>query len=158
MTLVDCMFLKNYTSDVPVSRTIARIEELLAKCGATHVAKEYVNGGTVAALQFMIKVDNRSHVIKLPANPQQVFEAMKAELSRPRRGTMERLKEQSQRTAWRLMQDWVEVQISLINMKQADVLQVFLPYVWNGKKTYYEALKESGFKAMLPEKAGNDSP
>ncbi len=50
------------------------------------------------------------------------------------------------------MQDWVEVQLSMIQMKQADLMQVFLPYVWDGKRTYYDALKVNGFRAMLPEK------
>jgi hypothetical protein len=38
-------------------------------------------------------------------------------------------------------------------MHQLDPLQVFLPYVWDGQRTYYAALKDGGFK-MLPEKAG----
>lgn len=146
-------FLKNYTCDVPVSRTIARIEELLARCGATHIGKEYSIKGEVVALQFAIESGADKHVIKLPANPAAVFDALRAEVSRPRNGTMDRLKEQSQRTAWKLMQDWVEVQMSLISMKQADPLQVFLPYVWNGKQTFYSALKANGFRAMLPEKS-----
>jgi hypothetical protein len=52
------------------------------------------------------------------------------------------------------MQDWVEVQMSMIQTKQADFIQVFLPYVWDEqrKQTFYQALKSSGFKALLPEK------
>jgi hypothetical protein len=42
--------------------------------------------------------------------------------------------------------------MSMIQMKQADFRQVFLPYVWDGERTYYQALKESGFRALLPEK------
>ncbi len=48
------------------------------------------------------------------------------------------------------MQDWLEVQLSMIAMRQADFVQVFLPYVWDGQRTYYQALKDSGFRAMLP--------
>jgi hypothetical protein len=78
------MFLKNYTSEVPVTQTIYRIEQALIWAGV-----------------------------------------------------------QSERTAWKLIQDWVEVQLSMISLKQADFVQVFLPYVWNGQRTYYQALKES---------------
>lgn len=148
------IFLKNYTSDVPVSRTIARIEELLARCGASHIAKEYGAGGVVNALQFMISVNSQNHVIKLPANPQKVFDALKAQVSKPRKDTMQRIREQSQKTAWKLQQDWVEVQLSMIEMGQAEILQVFLPYVFNGRQTYYEALSERGFKGLISEKAG----
>lgn len=63
-------------------------------------------------------------------------------------------KEQASRTAWRLIQDWVEVQLSMVQMKQADFVQVFLPYVWDGKRnqTFYAALKECGYKGLLPER------
>jgi hypothetical protein len=69
---------------------------------------------------------------------------------------MQRIREQSAKTAWKLQQDWVEVQLSMIQMGQAEMLQVFLPYVFNGRQTYYEALSERGFKGLLPEKAGGE--
>ena len=39
-------------------------------------------------------------------------------------------------------------------MKQADVVEVFLPYIWDtgSQTTLYGRLKTSGFKALLPEK------
>lgn len=148
------IYVKNYTSNVPVSRTIARIEEVLAKCGASHIAKEYSKAGSVIALQFMIESCGRKIVVKLPANPAKVYEALKAQVSKPRHDTLQRLREQSDRTAWKIQQDWVEARLSMIVMGQADLLQVFLPYVFNGERTYYEALRERGFAGLLPEKAG----
>ncbi len=50
------------------------------------------------------------------------------------------------------MQDWVGVQMSLIQMHQADTLQVFMPFIWDGKRTFYQAVKDGGYKALLPEK------
>lgn len=32
-------------------------------------------------------------------------------------------------------------------------LQVFLPYVYDGRRTYWQMVQESGFKGLLPEKA-----
>lgn len=59
--------------------------------------------------------------------------------------------EQAERTAWKLVQDWVEVQLSMIQMKQADFVQVFLPYVWDGRETLYQRIKSTGYRALLPE-------
>lgn len=42
------MSLKNYTSSVPVERTISRIEQVLAKAGAGGIMKDYDCGGLVA--------------------------------------------------------------------------------------------------------------
>ena len=38
------MQLKNYTSNIPASRTIANIESYLAQCGISAVAKQYEQG------------------------------------------------------------------------------------------------------------------
>jgi hypothetical protein len=41
-------------------------------------------------------------------------------------------------------------------MRQAEFLQVFLPYVWDGKRTFYSVLKSKGFK-MLTDGSGDIS-
>ena len=60
--------------------------------------------------------------------------------------------EQAERTAWKLVQDWVEVQMSMVQLKQADVREVFLAYIWNGRQTFFQNLEQTGFRALLPEK------
>lgn len=142
------MKLKNYTSDVPISRTVARIEECLAEAGATGIMKDYKDG-LLTALSFRAQLPNgRTLAVRLPANVDGVFSAMMKEVKKPQHGTAARIREQAGRTAWKLMQDWAEVQLSLIHMEQADFVQVFLPYVWDGKTTYYEQLKAKGFLAL----------
>ena len=113
--------LKNYTSDVPVSRTISRIEEIIAR------TKAYDNGRLVA-LCFGIYLPNGKLVtIRLPANTDAVYEALMKKIHKPQTGTAARIREQAERTAWKLMQDWIEVQLSLVEMQQAELAQVFLP-------------------------------
>jgi len=142
------MKLKNYTSNVPESRTIARIEECLAEAGATGISKDYKEG-RLLALTFRVSLPSgRSMSIRLPANSDGVFTAMMKGVKRPRSSTAGKIREQAGKTAWKLMQDWVEVQLSLIHMQQADFVQVFLPYVWDGKSTFYEQLKAKNFLAL----------
>lgn len=147
---IDFMKLKNYTSNVPTSRTISRIEECLTEAGATGIMKDYRDGFLIA-LSFRVSLPTgKTMAIRLPANSDGVFNAMMKTVRRPRANTAGKVREQSGRTAWKLMQDWVEVQLSLIQMEQADFVQVFLPYVWDGKVTFYEQLKAKNFLA-LPE-------
>lgn len=139
---------------MPVNLTVSRIEQMLAEAGASAVSKNYTEGSLIA-LSFCIETPNRKALtIRLPANAQAVYDAMYKEVRRPRKDTAAKLREQAQRTAWKLMQDWVAVQLSLIHMQQADVLQVFLPYVWDGEQTFYDHLKGSGFK-QLPAPSGS---
>lgn len=152
--------LKNRTSSVPVERTIARIEQALARAGAASIVKEYGPAADVAALKFDISVLERTITIHLPVNARAVAEMMHRDFcARPRRvrrvmPKLEYFLPQAERTAWKLMQDWVEVQLSLIAMKQADFLAVFLPYVYDARTrtTFYAHLKATGMRGLLPEK------
>ena len=147
------MNIKNYTSDVPVNRTVARIEEVLAQSGACSIQKEYGPEGSVSALRFELETPSRKNVfIRLPVDPDKVFKALAKSVRHPQRGTMDRIREQAGRTAWKLMQDWVEVQVSLIKMEQVEPLEVFMPYVLVSRhQTLFQQLKESQYKALLPE-------
>lgn len=162
-------FLKNYTSDVPVSQTIYRIEQVLIRCGVSGITKEYgaqKNGETeVVAIRFSIKpgVESRELTVRLPADKERALDALWLDyangeqltengerLARSRRKKLCRkdFTAQAERTAWRIVQDWVEVQMSMIQLKQAETLEVFLPYVWDGKQTFFQLVKESGFKQL----------
>lgn len=147
------MNIKNYTSEVPVHVTVSRIEQVLAKAGAASVTKEYAPDASLAALRFTLETPAGGNVvIRLPANPDNVFKAMSKEVHRPRTGTFDRLREQASRTAWKLMQDWIEVQVSLIHMQQAEPMEVFLPYILTAKnETIYQQIKASQYKALLTE-------
>ena len=37
-------------------------------------------------------------------------------------------------------------------LQQRDVKEAFMADVWDGTRTLYQALKASGFRALLPEK------
>lgn len=147
------MNIKNYTSSVPTERTIGRIELALSKAGASSIVKDYEEG-VLKAICFKVKLPNGRPVsIRLPAKPEAVYDAMKSSIRRPRAGTLETLRAQSERTAWKLMQEWVEIQLSLIQMQQADFMQVFLPYAWDGHQTLYDKMLSNGFLAL---KGGTD--
>ncbi len=144
------MNVKNYTSTVPFDRSVSRIEQVLAGAGASGITKDYT-GGLLVALSFKIVLPNGKPItVRLPANHEAVYQALSKKVRRFQPGTQTRLRDQAMRTSWKLMQDWVEVQISLIRMQQVDFLQVFLPYVWDGTRTFYAALKEKDYLA-LPE-------
>ena len=168
------MFLKNYTSEVPVSQTIYRIEQVLIKCGVSGIMKEYIGtSGEIGAISFQIEAPAGKITIRLPADKVKALDALWLDyvggdklnekgdaIDRWATGSQKKKRkqdfaEQAARTAWKIVQDWIEVQMSMIQLKQADTLQVFLPYVYDGRRTYYEALRESKFAGLLPEKGSS---
>lgn len=162
------MFLKNYTSTVPVSVTIAKIETVLIRCGVSGIMKEYVGtNGEIAALTFKIATATNPVTIRMPANKTTALEALWSDYVNGDKVTPDGqsilynsykkkrkkdFEQQSERTAWKIVQDWIEVQMSMIQLRQADTLQVFLPYIYDGQRSYYEALREQGFRGLLEDK------
>lgn len=154
----DLSKLKNYTSEVPAMRSVARIEELLAEAGALGVMKEYSPDGNGKPISITFKMEiphTGMTVIKLPANVPMVHETMwrdykSGPYNSRKNKTSKDFEAQAERTAWRIMQDWVEVQLSLIKLNQIDALQAFLPYCFDGTHTLYEKAKAGGFAALLP--------
>jgi len=148
------MPIKNYTSTVPVERTIMRIEVALIRGGAVGIMKNYAEG-RLEAISFQIpRPGERLVAIRLPANIEAVFDVMRSSMRRPRKESLNRLRQQAERTGWKLIQDWVEVQMAMVKMQQAELMQVFLPYAWDGQRTFFAALKGDGFKLL--EKARGD--
>lgn len=153
------MNLKNYTSSTPAHQTIAFIEAYLADCGVSGISKAYDNGQP-SAIFFHIEVGGKKFSVRLPARIAEVHDFLWNDYvtsrSQPRK-TKEDFLDQAVRTAWKIQQDWVQVQMSLIKLKQADFLEVFMGFIWDGKQSYYQRVEKSGFRALIPEKVTNDS-
>lgn len=147
------MNLRNYTSSVPVASSLQAIETLLSRAGAQQIAKSYDNNrikGVVFSLPVGEGPNRQVFLFKLPANPDAVVKVMKSEVKKPQRGTMQRIEEQAERTAWALLRDWVHIQLSIIQMDQAEAVQVFLPYAYDPRteQTLFERFKDGGFKQL----------
>jgi len=76
-----------------------------------------------------------------------------AEIRKPRRETAEKIKDQAARTAWKILAEWAEIQVTLVHLQQAEAIEVFLPYAWDAGKdqTLFERLKEGKFKLIAYE-------
>ena len=61
------MAIKNYTSDKPLERIFAELQQTLGTHGAKHISFEYGDDGKVYSLTFTIKVHERFIPTKLPA-------------------------------------------------------------------------------------------
>jgi len=146
------MALKNYTSQVSASTSIGWIEDKLARHGARQILKEYSPGGQVTSVAFIIHVNGIELPFHLPARIEACEKVLKAEVRRPNKDTYKRIAEQAERTAWKIVADWVDAQMAMIELSQVDILEVFLPYLYDrGKKlTFYQTLLERGIQKALP--------
>ena len=156
--------MRNYTSTVDAEDSIFRIEQKLIQFGASHILKEYDDAKQVSALSFTLLVDRetlRRLPIRMPANVEAVRKVLWGQV-RPggnRQQKLAKVAQQAVRTAWKLTLDWLDVQLSMIEMGQAEAAQVFLPYVrCSGERTFYEVIKADGYRALpgLPAPKSNE--
>jgi hypothetical protein len=146
--------LKNYTSSVPVLNSISRIEHRLAQAGAPHIAKSY-EGDRPTGMIFQIPINNIPMTFKLPAKTDNVFKYLIKQRSKPPKDSvLASIKAQSDRTAWKILSDWIDIQISMIEVDQAESAEMFLAYAFDpaSNLTLFEKIKRNGFKQLAEGK------
>jgi len=143
--------IKNYTSIVPAAISISKIEQCLVEFGATDISKKYSEDKICTGIVFRLIVNNIPLFFKLTAKSDACFRVLYAEYKKPNPEIKSKCKMQADRTAWKIISDWVDIQLSMIQLEQAELLQIFLPYAYDNKtdSTFYEKLKENDFKTLL---------
>lgn len=144
------MNIKNYTSNVPIERSINKIEKLLIEFGCNHISKIY-DKNRIEGFIFQIIINNRPINFKLPIKTIAIQRVFEKKVKKPRRGTMNRVLDQAEKTAWKILSDWIEIQLTLIKLEQAEAIQIFLPYAYDFKeqKTVFEKYRDNGFKLLI---------
>jgi len=144
------MAIKNYTSDKPIDRIFAELQQTLGAHGAKQIAYDYGDDGKVHGIQFVIKVNDRFIPIKLPARVEQAQAVLKRQYEngeiKSHIGTKVYSYDQAYRVAWRNILDWVQAQMALLEIGMAKMEEVFLPYMLDRQGvTYFERMEQQGF-------------
>lgn len=138
------MAILNYTTSISTEKTASEIQKKLAMAGAKAVLSEYENG-VMYAMSF--RIGELSFL--LPINIDGAYVALGKNRKVPKRL---KTREQAARVAWRIIKDWVEAQIAIIELGQAELPQVFLAYAQDKTgKTIYEVIKQNKFVLTMGE-------
>jgi hypothetical protein len=139
------MPLLNYSTKVPAMRTIGEIQGRLAEHGAYAVMMNY-DGKRVCSLAFQVDGPSGPLSIKLPAD----LNATKKVMERDGLGPKWLTDDHVYRVAWRILKDWVEAQMALLETEMVKMEQIFLPYIiTRDGRTVYELMAGRNFE--LPE-------
>ncbi len=145
------MAIKNYTSDKPIDRIFAELQQTLGSHGAKQISYDYGDDGKVEGLRFVIKVNNHFIPIKLPARVEKAQAVLKKQwdegLISHKRGKENTYGyEQAYRVAWRNILDWVQAQMALLEIGMAKMEEVFLPYMLDRQGgTFFERMEKQDF-------------
>lgn len=131
------MPIMNYTTKVNVFATLGEIQGQLVKHGAKKIMQDYDDDGHISALSFLIETPDGPRGIRLPANVdavQRVLTKQKVKCDR----------DQSERVAWRIVKDWVEAQMAILESEMVQMDEIFLPYMLNDKgQTLFQCYRQN---------------
>lgn len=144
----------NYSTTVPVHRTVGEVQAMLAQHGADAVATRYADKQPVG-VSFQLATPHGPRTFALPVDVDAVRRLLvaqhrsgsikahvsKAQITSP---------EHAARVAWRVVKDWLEAQLAIIEAQMATLDQVMLPYLVTSAdgQTLYEAYRERGQSAI----------
>jgi hypothetical protein len=147
------MSILNYTTKVPVSRTLGEITAILVQAKAQAIMSEY-EGGRTSHVSFRIETEHGLLSYRLPCNVEGVFAVIKRDSKIP---AAQRTIEKAERIAWRIVKDWLEAQMAMVEAKLAVLPQVMLPYMQtNNGETLYQRFEAKQMGALLTYGGGND--
>jgi hypothetical protein len=114
--------LLNYTTKIDPDKTCAEIAKILSKHGAQAVMTEYdPKNQLISALSFKIAFGEKQIAFRLPADWRPVQRVLQEQ-------GVKADQMMAVRVSWRILKDWVEAQMALVETQMVTTQQVFLPY------------------------------
>lgn len=143
------MAISNYTTKIDHWKTISEIQAILAKRGAQKIVIENNADGLPCGITFSILWVDKPVFFKVPCNFSGVLRSMQKAKKMPKSLCTE---EQALRVGWRIVKDWTEAQLAIVEAEVCSMAEVFLPYVvTKDGVTLYEMVKENKSMLALPQ-------
>lgn len=141
--------LKNYSSRVPAIETAGQIIALLARHGAGKIMQGFKDGEVVSVC-WLAQTPQGAVPYQLPVDAERCFRVM---LKQGLVADTPAGRGQAARTAWRIVKDWIDSQMAMLQTEMVDFEQLVLPYtIARDGKTLYQHMIDGGFAQFaLPE-------
>lgn len=138
------MPLLNYTTKVAVDVTVGQIQKILASHGATAIMLKY-DAGELVGMSFRVDTTHGNLPFSFPVDIAKV----QAVLGRQNQHVDEA---RAARIGWRILKDWTEAQMALLETEMVELEEIFMPYLMvNESETMYHRMVASGYQLALEE-------
>ena len=143
------MAIMNYSTTIDPLKTAGEIEYMLVRHGAHQVLKEYKDE-ELTSISFVIKKGPYDIPVMLTAKIDRCLAVLQREKSKSRNSTIKATREQAYKVGWRIMKDWVEAQMAIIDIDMVTLEEVFLPYIRTPDgRTLYQQIEEKKFSVDM---------
>jgi hypothetical protein len=143
------MPLLNYTTEIAAGKTASQVQSILAKAGAKRLLFEYGDDGEPVAIAFEAPTSFGLREFVLPTDPDAVLRVLRKQHVAPRYQNYTH----ARRVAWRIVKDWIEAQLAIIQTEMVTLDQVMLPYMRTGDTTVYALYREQQLQIETGEKS-----
>jgi hypothetical protein len=146
--------LLNYTTTIAVDKTVAEIQSMLARKGATAIQIDYASGQPIA-LSFQIATEIGVRGYRLPANIDAVYKTLTLQYERKAVRRVFVTKDQAARVGWRILKSWLEAQLALLETRMATLAEIMLPWMIAGQdgQTVYQLFESRQLALPAPQAA-----
>ena len=134
------------TTSIPAEETVAQIQRILGRYGASAIMTEYEDGN-IKALSFKVRCGEVEVPFRLPCRHEAVYTILAAKKRKFRSDTEDKLKVQAKNVAWRQILRWIEAQMALVETSMVKMQEVMMPYIQvdlNGR-TLFEKMESGKF-------------
>ena len=138
----NAMPILNYTTKIDADKSASEIAKCLSLHGAKAVMTEYdAKESYVTSLSFKMSLGGNEIGFRLPCDWKPVLVILENDRKVPRSMVT---REQAVKVAWRIVKDWVEAQMALVETKMVTTQEVFLPYaIMRNGKTLAQSVAEN---------------
>ena len=137
----------NYTTTIAAEKTLGEIHNMLVQAGARQVSVDYDALRQPTAVSFVIVLPFGEASYWLPANRDAVLALLERQCNQGQVRRALVTPGQASRVGWRIIKDWLEAQLAIIEAGLVTLEQVMLPYAIvdqaEGRKwTFYDAWRQ----------------
>jgi hypothetical protein len=152
------MAILNYTTQISVDKTLGEIQSMLARAGAHSIKTDYEAGNPVK-IAFLLKTAYGVQAFALPANIDAVYKVMERQNAAGKMRASFVNREQAARVGWRIIKDWLEAQLAIIETDMVTLDQVMFPYLLDSnERPLYELYVERQLALPSGEGKGKKEP
>lgn len=146
------MPLLNYTTQIDAGKTVAEIQSILSRSGAMAIMTEFDSNAVLVGITFRIATPFGPMSYALPCDIPAVLRILERQ---SRDGKVPKrlvTTDQAARVGWRIIKDWIEAQLALVQTQMVTLDQVFLPYVRTSNgETLYQRYLGNGMAGLMLE-------
>lgn len=140
------MPLLNYTTKIPWERSYAEVKALLIAHGAKGFMERVDDHGYITDMVFSLSTPDGEIPIKIPIDVESTLKILIKQYCNGEIGKQFTEPKRARNIAWRIIKDWLQAHIWLVETEMMKMEQILLPYMLvNKKQTLYEAMRDKHF-------------